>query len=37
MAREPGLKAVDMFRALHDGRIKFLWVMATNPAVSTTA
>jgi assimilatory nitrate reductase catalytic subunit len=29
-----GLKAVDMFRAIHDGRIKFLWVMATNPAVS---
>ena len=30
----PGLKAVDMFQAVHDGRIKFLWVMATNPAVS---
>ena len=30
----PGLKAVEMFRAVHDGRIKFLWVMATNPAVS---
>lgn len=30
----PGLKAVDMFRAIHDGRIRFLWVMATNPAVS---
>ena len=30
----PGLKAVDMFRAVHDGRIKALWVMATNPAVS---
>jgi assimilatory nitrate reductase catalytic subunit len=23
-----------MFRAIHDGRIRFLWVMATNPAVS---
>jgi assimilatory nitrate reductase catalytic subunit len=23
-----------MFRAVHDGRIRFLWVMATNPAVS---
>ena len=33
-ATGPGLKAVDMFRAVHDGRIKFLWVMATNPAVS---
>jgi len=30
----PGLKAVDMFRAVHDGQIKFLWVIATNPAVS---
>ena len=30
----PGLKAVEMFRAVHDGRIKFLWIMATNPAVS---
>jgi assimilatory nitrate reductase catalytic subunit len=30
----PGLKAVDMFRAIDEGRIKFLWVMATNPAVS---
>ncbi|TIX51232.1 nitrate reductase [Alteraurantiacibacter aquimixticola] len=29
-----GLKAVDLFRAVHEGRIKFLWVMATNPAVS---
>ncbi|MCX7676162.1 MAG: nitrate reductase, partial [Alteraurantiacibacter sp.] len=30
----PGLKAVDLFRAVHDGRVKFLWIMATNPAVS---
>ncbi len=34
MATAPGLKAVDLFRAVHDGRIKALWVMATNPAVS---
>lgn len=34
LASGPGTKAVDMFRAIHDGRIKFLWVMATNPAVS---
>jgi assimilatory nitrate reductase catalytic subunit len=34
IARKPGLKAVDMFEAVHDGRIKALWVMATNPAVS---
>lgn len=29
-----GLKAVDMFEAVADGRIKALWVMCTNPAVS---
>lgn len=29
-----GLKAVDMFEAVHRGDIKFIWVMATNPAVS---
>jgi len=34
IARKPGLKAVDMFRAVADGRIKALWIMATNPAVS---
>ena len=30
----PGLKAVDMFRAVADGRIKALWIIHTNPAVS---
>jgi len=34
MAHAPGLKAVDMFAAVKSGRIKALWVMATNPAVS---
>jgi len=34
IARRPGLKAVDMFRAAADGRIKALWIMGTNPAVS---
>jgi assimilatory nitrate reductase catalytic subunit len=34
IASRPGLKAVDMFRAIADGRIKALWIMATNPAVS---
>ena len=29
-----GLKAVDMFRAVGDGRIKALWIIHTNPAVS---
>jgi assimilatory nitrate reductase catalytic subunit len=31
-----GLKAVDLFRAVDAGRIKALWIMATNPAVSLT-
>lgn len=30
----PGLKAVDMFEAVGDGRIKALWIIHTNPAVS---
>ncbi|MEH6648239.1 molybdopterin-dependent oxidoreductase [Sulfitobacter sp.] len=31
---KPGLKAVDLFQACADGRIKALWVISTNPAVS---
>ena len=34
IATKPGLKAVDMFHAVADGRIKALWIMATNPVVS---
>ncbi|MBU2957667.1 molybdopterin-dependent oxidoreductase [Paracoccus sp. 1_MG-2023] len=34
MADAPGLKAVDMFRAAGDGRIKALWIIHTNPAVT---
>ena len=34
IAAEPGLKAVDLFEAVHAGRIKALWIMATNPVVS---
>ena len=34
IAPRPGLKAVDMFEAIGDGRIKAVWIMATNPAVS---
>ncbi|MEP2530179.1 molybdopterin-dependent oxidoreductase [Shimia sp.] len=34
MPEQAGLKAVDMFRAVSDGRIKALWIMCTNPAVS---
>jgi assimilatory nitrate reductase catalytic subunit len=34
VAEKPGLKAVDLFRSIREGRVKALWVMATNPAVS---
>jgi assimilatory nitrate reductase catalytic subunit len=34
VARREGLKAVQMFEAIERGRIKALWVMGTNPAVS---
>ena len=34
MCSQPGLKAVDLFKACADGRIKALWIMSTNPAVS---
>lgn len=34
IATQPGLKAVELFDAVYDGRIKALWIMATNPAVS---
>ncbi|EKF43203.1 assimilatory nitrate reductase (NADH) subunit alpha [Nitratireductor indicus C115] len=34
MADKPGLKAVEMFNAVADGRIKAIWIMATNPVDS---
>ncbi|MDX3925728.1 MAG: molybdopterin-dependent oxidoreductase [Shinella sp.] len=34
IAPKAGLKAVDMFKAVAEGRIKALWIMATNPVVS---
>jgi len=34
MARKPGLKAVDLFHAVEQGKVKAIWIMATNPAVS---
>ncbi len=34
IASGPGLKAVEMFEAVADGRIKAIWIMATNPVVS---
>lgn len=34
IATADGLKAVDLFNAIEEGKIKALWVMGTNPAVS---
>jgi assimilatory nitrate reductase catalytic subunit len=34
IAKQGGLKAVDLFTAVKSNKIKALWVMATNPAVS---
>lgn len=34
MATQSGLKAVDLFQACASGKIKALWVISTNPAVS---
>src|SRR5690606_2086648 len=34
IATREGLKAIQMFDAIDKGRIKALWVMATNPVVS---
>ncbi|XLZ69319.1 molybdopterin-dependent oxidoreductase [Massilia sp. SR12] len=34
IASRPGLKAVDLFEAIESGRVKAVWVIATNPVVS---
>ena len=34
IATRPGLKAVELFDAMLDGRVKALWVLGTNPAAS---
>ena len=34
IARKSGFKAVDLFEAVRDGRIKALWIISTNPVVS---
>ncbi len=34
IATRPGLKAVELFQAVADGRIKAIWIMGTNPVVS---
>ncbi|REG84162.1 nitrate reductase [Marinomonas pollencensis] len=34
MATQNGLKAVDLFQAVEEGKVKVLWIMSTNPMVS---
>lgn len=34
IAKQAGLKAVDLFQAVESGKIKAIWIMATNPMVS---
>jgi len=34
IATEAGLKAVDLFNAVNEGKIKALWIMATNPVAT---
>ncbi|MFC7544337.1 molybdopterin dinucleotide binding domain-containing protein [Siccirubricoccus deserti] len=34
LATHPGLKAVELFEAVREGRVKALWIIATNPADS---
>ena len=34
IAQAPGMKAVDMFQAIAEKKIKAVWIMGTNPAVS---
>jgi assimilatory nitrate reductase catalytic subunit len=34
IAMRPGLKAVELFESIHAGRVKAVWIAATNPVVS---
>ena len=34
MAERRGLKAVELFQAIHDGRVKAVWIIGTNPVDS---
>lgn len=34
IADRGGLKAIELFDAIHDGKVKAVWIMATNPVVS---
>ncbi|MFA6052742.1 MAG: molybdopterin-dependent oxidoreductase [Methylobacter sp.] len=34
IAKKPGYPAVELFDAIHDGKVKAVWIMGTNPVVS---
>ncbi|MGF1756845.1 molybdopterin-dependent oxidoreductase [Photobacterium sagamiensis] len=34
LATQPGLRAIELFDAIDEGKIKAVWIMATNPVVS---
>ncbi|AKJ94478.1 nitrate reductase [Thioalkalivibrio versutus] len=34
LARNPGLKALDLFRAVESGQVKAIWIIGTNPLFS---
>lgn len=34
LAQKPGLKAVELFQAIAEKKVRAVWIMATNPAVS---
>ncbi|WDT86743.1 nitrate reductase [Alteromonas sp. 009811495] len=34
MPQKQGLKAVDLFNTIEQGKVKFVWIMGTNPVVS---
>ncbi len=34
IAKKPGLAAVELFDAIHAGKVKAVWIMCTNPVVS---
>ena len=34
LATQPGLNAVDLFEAIDEGKVKFIWIMGTNPVAS---
>jgi ferredoxin-nitrate reductase len=37
ISSKPGFTATEMFEALHDGRLKAVWIIGTNPLVSLPA